>query len=204
MREYTHPFCEICTEAQILQIYNFANILEGAVPAPGDITYTPGLSVTVKTLPCDSVSVSFTLNGIPLTGASCTDGSCTQPIDAHDLAAGSNTLTTIVADETGEVRNDPSHLTQVSLEWNIFFDGDITDDDPAPDEDIETDDGIQNGDNDIPDNISDDITNSDQDETQDPSDDDSSDDVTAPDDTDSETDDTTVKNTGCSCASIDL
>ena len=204
MREYTHQFCEVCTEAQILQIYNFANILEGAVPAPGNITYTPGLSVTVKTLPCDSVSVSFILNGIPLTGASCTGGSCTQPIDAHNLAAGSNTLTTIVADDSGEVRNDPSHLTQVSLEWNIFFDGDVPDDNPAPDEDIETDDGIQNGDNDIPDNISDDITNSDQDETQDMSD--GSDSLT-PDDMDGETDstdNTIVTNTGCSCASIDL
>ncbi len=139
MRIYTHQFCEVCTEAQILQIYNLANILEGALPTPGSVTYAPGLSVTVKTLPCDSVSVSFALNGTPL-AASCVTGSCTLPIAAQDLFVGSNTLTALVADDTGEVRNDPSLLTQVTLEWTIFLDGIVPDDDTMPDDDTASDD----------------------------------------------------------------
>lgn len=191
MRTYTHQFCEVCTEAQILQIYNFANILEGTVPAPGNVTYTPGLSVTVKTLPCDPISVSFELNGVPLTGASCTAGSCTQLIEAHDLTAGSNTLTALVADDSGEVRNDPSLLTRVSLEWNIIFDGEIPDDD----------------------NIPDDVTTTDQDEVDDglesdlSDESDSSDETLMPDEMTGETtdtDDTLTKNTGCSCTSIEI
>jgi len=140
MRTVGSPFCEICAEAQALQIYNRAGLLDGAEPTPGTtVPYTSGLSVTVHMLPCEALSVSFTMNGAPLSGAACASGICTQPISAAHLVPGTNTLTAHIADTSGEIRVDPSHLSETTLEWQISYDGTVSDTDPQPDSDTVTD-----------------------------------------------------------------
>ncbi len=147
MRMLGNPFCAICREAQALRIYTLAGILDGADPAPSStIPYTADLTVEVRYLPCEALSVIFTLNGTPLDGFSCLSGVCTQSVPAHRLTPGSNTLSARIADTSGEVRTDPEHLSEETLSWTILFEGtpsdqDIHDEDtpgdtdePIPDE----------------------------------------------------------------------
>ncbi len=154
MRTVGSLFCDICVEAQALQIYNRTSLLDSAEPAPGTtVPYTAGLSVTVQTLPCEALSVSFTLNGTPLSGAACAMGTCTQPILAEHLVPGTNTLTAHIADTSGEIRVDPSHLSETTIEWQILYEETTPDADPQPDSDMATDLATDPDAGDLPDTV---------------------------------------------------
>ncbi len=120
MRRLGDPFCAVCTEAQALQIYNRAGLFDTAEPAPDTIVSAGAdLTVTVNFLPCEALSVSFALNGSPLSGAVCSVGTCTQMIKQGQLTPGDNTLTARISDTSGEIRVDPAHLAETILSWTI-------------------------------------------------------------------------------------
>ncbi len=190
MRMLSQPFCEVCIEAQILRIYNFASLLDGTTPAAGTLPYEDGLTITVDTLPCEAISVAFTLNDAPLTGANCTTGSCAITLTAAGMNAGSNILKAAIADDTGEVRNDPSQLSHATIQWEILYDGETVDSDGLTDDDTAVND-----------------TAFDMDIT----DDTAADEDTAGDDTViadefhfPDTDATVKKETGCSCSVVEF
>jgi len=133
MRMLGNPFCPVCIEAQSLQVYNLTNLLDAVTPAADSIlTYEPGLTVTVDTLPCEAISVEFALNDKPLTGADCIVGSCTLNVPAQGMKTGTNTLKATVGDNTGEVRNDPAEMSHVVVQWKVLYDGEVITDEDIP------------------------------------------------------------------------
>jgi len=118
MNHFGVPFCEVCSEALVLGIYQRVRPVDAFVPASTNlsISSTQAITFNVSLLQpsTHNLSVQWFTNGIAVTGA--TNGSFT--LFPETLGSGNHAISSVVRDETTLVRTDPSNLLAQIVMWS--------------------------------------------------------------------------------------
>lgn len=119
MRTSTAPFCEVCTETLILNMYARISPIDSATPEQASIMLYQGQSsaFSIRRLQplTHTLNAQWFLDGVPVNGATGDEFA----VSHHDLAPGQHTLRVEVTDPTPLVRNDWLRATRQSREWKI-------------------------------------------------------------------------------------
>ena len=117
MRNILVPYCEVCTEAIILNIYNYVDPIRNYIPSESIVTFSPDevlqFKVTLERPLLHPLAVNWELDGHMLRG----ENRDTLYLDCSNLREGVHTLKVHVMDKTSLVRNDPHHLLSSSHTW---------------------------------------------------------------------------------------
>lgn len=108
MRDLGVPFCEVCAESLVVNIYRRLSLVDSASPEPDEsipltTAETKGFSVTALQSAAPTVSAQWFLDDVAVPGATRT----TLTVHGAALAAGPHLLRLDLQDETALVRNDP-------------------------------------------------------------------------------------------------
>ncbi len=118
MNHFGVPFCEVCSEALVLGIYQRVRPVDAFVPASTNlsISSTQAITFNVSLLQpsTHNLSVQWFTNGIAVTGA--TNGSFT--LFPETLGSGNHAISSVVRDETTLVRTDPNNLLAQIVKWS--------------------------------------------------------------------------------------
>jgi hypothetical protein len=113
------PFCEVCQEAWIKEIYSFLNAIVGYEPQQTFLTIEVNesieFSVDVLVPTGHTLDIEWQLNGNAIPGATGTS----YQLNGADLTAGQHTITVVVTDPTDFVMNDPAELLSDTQLWNV-------------------------------------------------------------------------------------
>lgn len=120
MRSLNQPYCEICTEALVLNIYNYVNLFDTCSPSSPDIELAAGKSVTlgVETGASDDATgsdVSWYIDDTVIDDE-------TQPyllLTPAMLKKGRHTVLVSLRDGTDLVRTDTLGLMTAQHSWNV-------------------------------------------------------------------------------------
>ena len=116
MRTLPAPFCAVCSEALVKEIYERVRPIDAANPSTNTTQNLPangGLNLSIATP--DKLSVEWQINGIAVAG----ETNSTFSVTGSALTAGTNTVKAVVIDPTAYVRNDPDKLLSDSAIWTI-------------------------------------------------------------------------------------
>jgi hypothetical protein len=122
MRYLGFPFCSVCTEAFIDQIYSLATPIKQAIPAASNVTYN-GLPIDFQVdliYPNpNTLSVKWTLNGVIVNAST-----NLLTLSSNDLPNNNNTLTVTVTDNTLLSKSYlPNAGYTFSYTWNVVNNG---------------------------------------------------------------------------------
>jgi hypothetical protein len=113
------PFCDVCSEALVLAIYQKVRPVDAFVPTSTNLSVstTPPLtfSLTLLQPATHSLSVQWYTNNMAVTGA--TNPALTLSPTA--LGNGNHTVSSVVRDDTPLVRNDPTNLLAQTVTWAV-------------------------------------------------------------------------------------
>jgi len=119
MRTVSTPFCEVCSEALVLSLYDRVRPIEAWSPAATNVAVTStgsvGFSVGLLRPASHALQVQWFTNGAAVAGATATN-LLLQP------AAWGNGLHSVQArvfDPTARVRTDPGQLRSQTVTWNL-------------------------------------------------------------------------------------
>jgi hypothetical protein len=119
MNHFGVPFCEVCSEALVLAIYQRVRPIDTFTPATTNLTLTTtqaiSLSVTLLQPTSHSLSLQWFIDGIPVTGATNTSFA----VAPGAMTNGNYSFKVVVKDETPLVRTDPTNLTMQTLTWSV-------------------------------------------------------------------------------------
>jgi hypothetical protein len=119
MRDLYVPFCEVCSEALVLAIYQKVRPVDAFAPTSTNLSVstTPALSFSLTLLQpaTHSLSVQWYTNNTAVTGA--TNPALTLSPTA--LGNGNHTVSGVVQDDTPLVRNDPTNLLTQTVTWAV-------------------------------------------------------------------------------------
>lgn len=120
MRNLFSPYCEICTESIILDIYNYVNPIRDYTPQASVVTFSPDeklhFSVETERHLSHPLSIKWELDNCPLAS----ENKNTLSIDCSNLGEGMHTVKVYVEDQTSLVRNDPYNLLTSSHTWKLI------------------------------------------------------------------------------------
>ncbi len=125
MRSLGASFCEVCTEAHVLSLYESPAITLALSQTPDTSSTVEGpagtpidFSITVRDPNTHALGVEWLLDGVPQSGKS---------VDAFllntDGLSGAHTLTARVRDTTALVRNDPYEQLSEDVSWPLMIEG---------------------------------------------------------------------------------
>ena len=119
MRNNYVPFCEVCSEALVLAIYQKVRPVDAFLPATTNLsvstTQALAFSVTRLQPATHNLSVQWLTNGVLCPDA--TNSAFT--LLPQSLPNGSNWVSAVVADRTSLVRNDPTNLLSQTVTWGV-------------------------------------------------------------------------------------
>jgi len=117
MRSSFVPFCEVCSEALVLALYQRLRPIEAWTPTNLVLSWpneaAANFRVNLQTPTSHSLSVQWITNGVEVAGAT---GS-TFSIAPSALGSGARNVTVRVKDQTPLVRNDPSGYLTQTVTW---------------------------------------------------------------------------------------
>jgi hypothetical protein len=115
MRNVRQPYCEICSEAIVLNIHKLIRPIEQLSPSTNTVV-TNATTLSAEWKPFGSVTPRWLLNGTALTNQT------GQSLDVSSLrlAPGSYSVRLQLDDSTPLVRTDPTGLTKRSVAWNLL------------------------------------------------------------------------------------
>jgi len=118
MNHYGVPFCDVCSEALVLGIYQRVRPVDGFAPASTNlsISSTQSMTFNVSLLQpwTHALSAQWFTNGIAVAGA--TNASFT--LFPETLGNGNHEISSKVIDETALVRTDPGNLLEQTVMWS--------------------------------------------------------------------------------------
>jgi IgA Peptidase M64 len=119
MRDLYRPFCDVCSEALVLAIYQSVRPVDGFSPASTNFSVTTTQAVTFNlTLlqpSTHNLSVQWYTNSSTVIGA--TNPALT--LLPQSLGNGPNLISAVVKDNTPLVRNDPTNLLSQTISWSL-------------------------------------------------------------------------------------
>ena len=117
MRHQYVPFCDVCSEALVLAIYQHVRPVDGFSPASTNFsvstTQAMAFSVSLLQPATHDLDVQWFTNGVPQTGAT----NLTFTLSSQALANATNWVSAVVHDNTPLVRNDPTNLLSQTVTW---------------------------------------------------------------------------------------
>ena len=131
MRYLGVPFCEVCSEAHVLALYQYPLIstIESQSPGTDDpVPYNPGFPVTLSVTPhtpaTHDLSVEWWIDGVPQPS----EHAATLVLDTTGFAGGPHTVVCRVTDDTELVRTDTAGVCSDERTWQLVADA-LTDSD---------------------------------------------------------------------------
>jgi hypothetical protein len=119
MRDNYEPFCEVCSEALVLAIYQRVRPVDGYSPVSTNfsVSNTQALvfSLTLLQPATHNLNVQWFTNGVPRAGAT----NLSYTLLPHSFANGTNFVSALVRDNTPLVRNDPTNLLSQTVTWAV-------------------------------------------------------------------------------------
>jgi hypothetical protein len=119
MRDLYVPFCDVCSEALVLAIYQKVRPVDAFAPASTNLSVSTtapvSFSLTLLQPATHSLSVQWYTNNTAVAGA--TNSALTLSPTA--LGNGTHTVTAAVRDDTSLVRNDPANLLAQTVTWHV-------------------------------------------------------------------------------------
>jgi len=119
MRDRGVAFCEVCSEALVLAIYQRVRPIDAYLPASSSLSISNAqpINFTVSLLQpaTHNLTVQWQTNGVTVSGAT----NASLSLDSETFANGTNLVTALVRDQTSLVRNDPSNLLSQNLTWTV-------------------------------------------------------------------------------------
>jgi hypothetical protein len=119
MRAQYAPFCEVCSEALVLAIYQRIRPVDGFAPVSTNlsVTTTQALAFSAVLLQpaTHNLSVQWHTNGIAWTGAT----NLSFSVLPRSFPNGTNWVSALVRDNTPLVRNDPTNLLAQTISWKL-------------------------------------------------------------------------------------
>ncbi len=119
MRSVSVPFCEVCSEALVLALYQRIRPVDGFTPAATNLSVATTQSVTfsLNTIQpaTHGLNVQWFTNGTALAGAT----NLVLTLSQQPLGNGSNAVSAVVRDNTPLVRNDPLNLLGQTVSWTV-------------------------------------------------------------------------------------
>jgi hypothetical protein len=119
MRDLYAPFCDVCSEALVLAIYQRVRPVDGFSPASTNFSVSPTQALTFSLSllqpATHNLDVQWFTNGVPQTGAT-NLGFTLLP---QSFANGTNWVGAVVHDSTPLVRNDPTNLLSQTVTWAV-------------------------------------------------------------------------------------
>lgn len=120
MRENEKPFCSVCSEAILLQVYDRVSPIDSSLPATRAVTAgtgaAPALQVVPKKPSTHALRVEWLVNGQIAADV-------IGPVFTRALPAGRHRVTARVVDPTALVRHDPARVLQDSAAWDVTVSG---------------------------------------------------------------------------------
>lgn len=120
MKSLSYPFCEVCVEQTIIEIYNLLNTIETYQPLEPSIVLPQGdeldFIIQKKNPQDNTVNVQWYLDNTIIEGVS----SDVFTFNSSAIDVGSHQLKVIATDKSGFVRNDPTSLLSSSVVWQIL------------------------------------------------------------------------------------
>lgn len=111
------PFCDVCSEALVLAIYQKVRPVDGFSPAstnfPVTTTQAVAFSLALLQPATHNLDVQWFTNGVPRTGAT----NLSFTLLPQPLANGTNRVSAVVKDNTPRVRTDPTNLLSQTITW---------------------------------------------------------------------------------------
>ena len=112
-------FCEVCSEALVLSIYQRVRPVDGFLPATTNfsVATTQALSFSVALLQptTHNLGVQWQTNGVAVPGATNMSFNILPVL----LGNGTQTVSAVVKDNTTLVRNDPANLLSQTVRWTL-------------------------------------------------------------------------------------
>jgi hypothetical protein len=119
MRDLYAPFCDVCSEALVLAIYQRVRPVDGFSPVSTNLTITNSQTVTFSlTLlqpATHNLNVQWYTNGVPRSSAT----NLSFTLLPQTLPNGANSVSAVVRDNTPLVRNDPTNLLSQTNSWSL-------------------------------------------------------------------------------------
>lgn len=120
MRENEQPFCAVCSEAILLQVYDRVSPLDSSFPAQRTVSVAtgepPNLRVVPKLTTSHALKIEWVLDGQPVPGIS-------GPAFTQGLSAGKHRVTARISDPTALIRLDAKRLSRDSASWEVTASG---------------------------------------------------------------------------------
>lgn len=120
MRSLGAPFCPICAEALVINLYNYVDPIDSYLPELNNVFMSSNYSVLEFKIELvnsysESMGIGWEIDGVMQEKAN--ENSLT--VDVSTLKKGSHGVSVLVVDYTSLVRNDPQGLLFSSRTWNF-------------------------------------------------------------------------------------
>jgi hypothetical protein len=119
MKSFFVPFCQVCSETLVLAIYQRVRPVDSFSPAATNlfVSSTQAVSFSLNLLQpaTHTLSVQWATNGVQISGAT----NLTFALSPYLLGSGSNSVSALVRDNTGLVRNDPTNFLRQAITWTV-------------------------------------------------------------------------------------
>jgi hypothetical protein len=113
------PFCEVCSEALVLAIYQRVRPIDAFVPASTNLlvgTNQPvAFSLTLLQPSTHALDVQWFTNGTPVAGST----NVAFNLLPQSVGNGTQTVSVLAKDNTPLVRNDASNLLSQTITWTL-------------------------------------------------------------------------------------
>lgn len=117
------PFCEVCSEAQVLRTYRLIDPVDRLVPDAGVVSLAGGstasFEATLLKPSTHALQVEWTLDGRPIL----TSDAARLNLRAEDVGNGDHGVGLVVSDNTAFVRDDPQGLLKRTRNWILRVSG---------------------------------------------------------------------------------
>ena len=119
MKSLSPPFCEVCSEALVLSIYQRVRPIDSFVPATTNLSVSSpqavAFSLTVLQPATHDLSVQWRTNG----AAVARETNLTFNLLPQSLGDGTHSVSAVVRDNTTLVRTDPTNLLSQTITWTL-------------------------------------------------------------------------------------
>jgi len=120
MRSLGVPYCPICSEALVLSLYNYVDLIDSQIPNLTNLFLSSDLNtiqfrIELVDPSSDTVGMGWEIDGTVQQN----ENSNTLTVDMGTITKGAHKVTVLAADFTSLVRNDPHGVLLSSRSWNL-------------------------------------------------------------------------------------